>query len=127
MFNRLRLRRTPVLQRLALAQVVLAPVAAGIAAVTNGSDAAVAVLYGMLVAVAASALLAWREHRAAQHPEWDERRLYGLLVRTAIERLLLLVGLLAFGFGVLRLAPLPLLTGLVVAQLGWFAALGGGR
>lgn len=127
MFSRLRLQRTPGLQRVALAQAALAPVAAGIAAAVGGSDAAFAVLYGALTAVAATSLLVWREHQAMRHPEWDPRRLYGVFVRTAIERLLLLVGLLAFGFGVLRLTPLPLLTGLLVAQAGWFAALGSRR
>jgi len=36
--------------------------------------------------------------------------------------LLLLVGLLIVGLGVLRLAPLPLLLGLVLAQFAWLAA-----
>ena len=127
MFNRLRLNQTPGLHRVALAQAGLAPLAAGIAAATSGSAAAIAVLYGTLVALAATSLVVWREHRAMRHPEWDQHRLYRLFVRTAIERLLLLVGLLAFGFGVLRLMPLPLLTGLVVAQAGWLAAVGSRR
>jgi ATP synthase protein I len=33
-----------------------------------------------------------------------------------------LVALLAAGLGVLKLAPLPLLLGLLLAQLGWLAA-----
>lgn len=127
MFNRLRLNRTPGLQRVALAQAELAPVAAGIAAITGGGAAALAVLYGTFVALAATSIVVWREHQAARHPEWDQRRLYRLFVRTAIERFLLLVGLLALGFGALRLAPLPLLTGLAVAQVGWLAALGSRR
>ena len=124
MFNRLRPSHTRGLNRVVLAQAGLAPLAAGAAAAASGSAAAVAVLYGVLVALAATGILVWREHQAMRHPEWDQRRLYRLFVRTAIERFLLLVGLLAFGFGVLRLMPLPLLTGLVVAQAGWLGAVG---
>jgi ATP synthase protein I len=126
MFNGLRLNRTS-LGRVALAQAGLAPVAALVAAATSGPNAALALLYGMLAALAASSVMVWRERQAVRHPEWDERRLLKLFVRTAIERLALLVGLLALGFGVLKLAPLPLLVGLLVAQLGWLAALRGDR
>jgi ATP synthase protein I len=56
------------------------------------------------------------------HPEWDQHRLFKLFVRVGIERLALLVGLLVLGLGVLKLAPLPLLLGLVLAQFAWLAA-----
>ena len=109
-------------QRVALAQAGLAPVAALIGWLFAGIGAGLAVLYGALVALAVSAVLVWRERQSMQHPEWDQHRLFKLFIRAGIERLALLVGLLLVGLGVLKLAPLPLLLGLGVAQIAWLAA-----
>ena len=109
-------------RRVALAQAVIAPVAALMGAVFVGIDAGLAVLYGVLVALAVSLVLVWRERQAMQHPEWDQHRLFKQFIRTGIERLALLLGLLFVGFGVLRLTPLPMLLGLLLAQLAWLAA-----
>ena len=107
--------------RVARAQALLAPVAALIGAAVAGVNAGLAVLYGVLVALAVSAVLVWRERQSMEHPEWDQHRLFKLFIRVGIERLALLVGLLALGLGVLRLAPLPLMLGLVLAQFAWLA------
>jgi ATP synthase protein I len=74
------------------------------------------------MALAVSAVLVWRERQSMQHPEWDPQRLLKLFIRAGVERMLLLVGLLMVGLGVLKLAPLPLMLGLLLAQLGWLAA-----
>jgi ATP synthase protein I len=112
-------------RRVALAQAGFAPIAALIGGVFGGVGAGLAALYGVLVALAVSAVLVWRERQSMRHPEWDQHRLFRLFIRAAAERLLLLAGLLALGLGVLKLAPLPLLLGLVLAQLAWFAAAAG--
>ncbi|MDP1645678.1 MAG: ATP synthase subunit I [Thiobacillus sp.] len=109
-------------RRVALAQAGLAPIAALIGGMFAGIEAGLAVLYGALVALAVSAVLVWRERQSMQHPEWDQHRLFKLFVRVGIERLVLLVALLIAGLGVLKLAPLPLLLGLLLAQFGWLAA-----
>lgn len=106
-------------RRVAQVQAGLAPVFALVGAGVAGQAVGLAVLYGALVALAASALLAWRERQSMRHPEWDQHRLLKMFVRAALERLLLLVGLLIVGLGVLKLLPLPLLLGLVLAQLAW--------
>ena len=111
--------------RVARAQAVIAPVAALIGAAVAGVDAGLAVLYGVLVALAVSAVLVWRERQSMAHPEWDQHRLFKLFIRIGIERLTLLIGLLIVGLGVLKLAPLPLLLGLVLAQFAWLAAAAG--
>ncbi len=108
--------------RVARAQAVIAPVAALIGAAIAGVDAGLAALYGVLVALAVSAVLVWRERQSMDHPEWDQHRLFKLFIRVGIERLTLLIGLLIVGLGVLKLAPLPLLLGLVLAQFAWLAA-----
>lgn len=110
------------IRRVALAQAGLALIAALISGGLAGIGAGLAALYGALVALAVSAVLVWRERQSMQHPEWDQHRLFKLFVRAGIERLVLLVGLLFVGLGVLNLAPLPLLLGLLLAQLGWLAA-----
>ena len=122
MFNGVRRIGMSATLRVALAQAVLAPFAALAGWMAAGSGAGVAVLYGVLVALAVSAVLVWRERQSMRHPEWDQHRLFKVFIRTGIERLVLLVGLLLLGLGVLKLAPLPLLLGLGVAQLAWLAA-----
>jgi ATP synthase protein I len=109
-------------RRVALAQAVLVPVAALVGWVFAGIGAGLAALYGVLVALSVSAVLVWRERQSILHPEWDQHRLFKLFIRAAIERLVLLVGLLIVGLGVLKLAPLPMLLGLVLAQFAWLAA-----
>jgi len=107
------------MRRVALAQAALAPIAALISGMVAGVEAGLAVLYGALVALAVSAVLVWRERQSMQHPEWDQHRLFKLFIRAGIERLALLMALMAMGLGVLNLTPLPLLLGLLLAQLGW--------
>lgn len=107
------------IRKVAMAQAVFAPVAALAAAALAGVQAGLAALYGVLVALAVSSVLAWRERQSIRHPEWDQHRLFKLFVRAGVERLVLLVVLLVVGFWVLGLRPLPLLLGLVLAQFAW--------
>ena len=109
-------------RRVALAQAALVPVAALVGWLFAGIGAGLAALYGVLVALSVSAVLVWHERQSILHPEWDQHRLFKLFIRAAIERLVLLVGLLIVGLGVLKLAPLPMLLGLVLAQFAWLAA-----
>ena len=110
------------IQRVALAQAGLALIAALISGGLAGVGAGLAALYGALAALAVSTVLVWHERQSMRHPEWDQHRLFKVFVRAGVERLLLLAGLLIVGLGVLKLAPLPLLLGLLLAQLGWLAA-----
>ena len=113
------------IQRVATVQAGLAMVGALIGAAVGGAATGLALLYGGLVAMAVSAVLVWRERQSMRHPEWDQYRLFKLFVRAGVERMLLLAGLLAIGLGVLGLAPLPLLLGLVLAQLAWLSLAAG--
>jgi ATP synthase protein I len=107
------------IRRVALAQVALVPIAALAGWAFAGIGAGLAALYGVLVALSVSAVLVWRERQSILHPEWDQHRLFKLFIRAGIERLVVLVGLLIVGLGVLTLAPLPMLLGLVLAQFAW--------
>jgi len=112
-------------RRVVRAQSVLVFVAALSGAAIAGMDAGLAAAYGVLVALAVSAVLVWREQQSMAHPEWDQHRLLKVFVRVSIERLVLLVALLSLGLGVLKLDPLPLLLGLVLAQFAWLAVAAG--
>ena len=110
------------IQRVALAQAVLALFAAMVGGVFAGINAALAALFGGLVALAVSAVLVWHERQSKRHPEWDQHRLFKMFIRAGVERLFVLAGLLAVGLVGLKLSPLPLLLGLLLAQFGWLAA-----
>ena len=110
-----------VTQRVLLAQLALMPAVALVAALLVDGAAAVSALYGAGIALASTALLAWREAQSRRHPEWDQHRLMKLFIRVSLERLMLLVAMLAIGFGLLALPALPLLLGLAGGQLGWAA------
>jgi ATP synthase protein I len=108
--------------RVALAQAGLAPILAMFGFVLAGRAAALAIVYGVVVALLASLLMVRRERAAIRHPEWDGRKLFGVFVLTGLERLAAVVLMLGMGFGVLKLSPLPLLVGLALAQMAWLAA-----
>jgi len=110
------------IQRVALAQALLALLAAMVGGVFAGFNAALAALFGGLVALAVSAVLVWHERQSKRHPEWDQHRLFKMFIRAGVERLFVLAGLLAVGLAGLKLSPLPLLLGLLLAQFGWLAA-----
>ena len=110
------------IERVALAQALLALLAAMLGGVFAGINAALAALFGGLVALAVSAVLVWHERQSKRHPEWDQHRLFKMFIRAGVERLFVLAGLLAVGLVGLKLSPLPLLLGLLLAQFGWLAA-----
>jgi ATP synthase protein I len=109
-------------QRVAWAQAGLALVGGLSGAVLMERGTGLAVMYGALVALAVSLVLVWRERQSMRHPEWDQHRLFKLFVRAWIERLLVLIVLLGLGLAVLKLTPLPMMLGLVLAQFAWLAA-----
>lgn len=115
------------IRRVALAQAVLVPLVALAYGAFAGFEAGLAALYGVLTALAVSAVLVGREQQSMRHPEWDQHRLMKQFIRTGVERLAVLIVLLVAGLGVLKLAPLPMLLGLVLAQLAWLAAATGRR
>ena len=108
-------------QRVALAQAGLAPIAALVGTTFAGVGAGLALLYGVLSSLAVSLVLVWHERQSMRHPEWDQHRLFKLFIVAGVERLLVLLVLLVVGLGVLKLAPLPMISGLLLAQLAWLA------
>ena len=108
--------------RVAWVQAVMAPLLAILGFFAAGSAAALAVFYGVATALVASLLMVWRERTTLRHPEWDGRKLFGVFILSGLERWFTVILMLGIGLGVLKLNPLPLLLGLIAAQIAWLSA-----
>lgn len=84
-----------------------------------GQASTLAVIFGGLVALANSILLAWRMRAAKRLINADVQRDLRMLYRTGLERFVLVVAFLALGMGILKLDPLALIAGFVLGQLAW--------
>jgi ATP synthase protein I len=98
--------------------------AAGIGAyLVYGSAAAAGTLYGGAVAVIVAVLLAWRVQRAGEIGGSDVQRGTVQLYLGAVERFVFVLLAIGLGIAVLKLAPLPMIAGFAVAQLGYLTKL----
>ena len=84
-----------------------------------GQASAMAVVFGGLVALANSGLLAWRMRVAKRRVDTDAQQDLRMLYRTSLERFALVVFFLALGMGVLKLDPPVMIAGFVLGQLAW--------
>ena len=105
----------------------MAPLLASLGFFAAGAAAALAILYGVATALVASLLMVWRERSTLRHPEWDGRKLFGVFILSGLERWVAVILMLAIGFGILKLSPLPLLLGLAASQTAWLGAVFGSR
>lgn len=103
--------------RIAIIQAVVAAISAALTCLYMDEDAAKAAWFGGLVAVANSLMLAWRMRAAAQRGEKSPDQELAGLVRSSVERFLMVALLIAAGLGWLKLMPAPLLLGFVLGQL----------
>lgn len=87
-----------------------------------GWTAAAACLFGGGVALLNSGLLVWRWLRGLADYHCDGERHLRSFHRSTMERFFVVGIMLATGFALLDLAPLPLLTGFIVGQLAWVIA-----
>jgi ATP synthase protein I len=104
-------------------QLALVPLAALTGFVAAGQDAALAAVYGVLIAVALTLLQIWHAGRAQRLASANPVANVRILYRCALERFITAVVLFVLGFTVLQLMALPLLLGFTVALsamvLGW--------
>jgi hypothetical protein len=89
----------------------------------RGSDPALGFLYGGGLALLGTGLLVWRWHRGRHDYHCDGARHLRSFHRSALERFFVVGILFAAGLAGLRLAPLPMLLGLIVGQFAWVIAL----
>ncbi|WP_440848928.1 ATP synthase subunit I [Salinisphaera sp. SWV1] len=105
--------------RLLLMQSVAAVCVAILVSVIYGSSAAVAAIYGGLVALIMTLMLAWRIGQASRSDtamRW--------LVLGAAERMIMVCIAFAVGIGAIGFAPVPMLIGFGGAQLAYYLAAG---
>lgn len=108
--------------RLAAAQAALALAAALAFLVLRDGAAAGGALAGSGIALALTALHARRVRlatRAARSRPGAETLVLGVGV---FERFAVAAGLFALGIGYWKLAPVPMIAGFAVCQIGWFLA-----
>jgi len=107
-----------------IVQVVMVFAGAGFFGLTVGWQAGAAVLYGSLIVALNTLMQVWQLKRADRIAGLSAARNLRYLYRCAAERFLATVTLLAVGIGMLRLEPLPLLAGYIIAQVAmvyrWF-------
>lgn len=113
------------LQRRILATQILLVVAVAVVFLyTDGWQSAAAVMYGSLIVVLNHRLQVWQLIRADRIAGRSAERNMRYLYRCAAEKFVAAVALLALGIGLLRLGPLPLLSGYLIAQFAmvyrWF-------
>ncbi len=115
------------IRRILLGQSVLGLVTAVIVFAFWGGITAVAALFGAAVAVLNSFTLSVSVQRASAQAASEPGKAARCLFLGFIERLILVVVMLALAMGWLQLKPLPLIAGFAVAQfaygLGAFGAL----
>ncbi len=91
--------------------------AAGVAWSMKGtSQSAIAVLSGGGVSVLNGALLTWRMSRAALFPAHDAHQQLRLMYLYTVERFMVVIALLGICLAVLKLTPLAVVSGFVIAQ-----------
>ncbi|RJS93328.1 ATP synthase subunit I [Salinisphaera sp. Q1T1-3] len=108
-----------VVTRLLIMQSTAAVCVAILVSVIYGSEAAVAAIYGGVVALIMTSMLAWRisqVSRSGAALRW--------LVIGAGERMIMVCVAFAVGIGFLNLVPIPMLIGFGVAELAYYLAAG---
>jgi ATP synthase protein I len=98
-------------------QVVILVLTVVIVLCLQGLSAAEACLYGGGIAIANSLLQRWHLIGAAKRAKSDAGMNLRKVYRCVAERWILTIVLFVIGFAVLKLVPLPLITGFIVAQL----------
>lgn len=109
--------------RVAAAQLAILLAAAGFAWLVWGETAALSAAYGVAVSLIITLLMLARERESEAHAEWTAQRQLGQFFRLEAERFILAIVLLAAGFLSGKTEPLALVSGFVLGQLGWAAAL----
>lgn len=108
-------------RRVAQAQALLTLLVATGFGLRGGWREALAAGYGGAVTILISGWLGWRLRRAGEHAQAPAAAGLGLLYSSAAMRYAAAIVLLALGFGILGLSPLPLAVAFGLAQFGFLA------
>ena len=86
---------------------------------TKGISESVAAMYGGAVSICISLLLLWGFQRANEAARVDPGKSMRILYMGAVQRFVLVIGLIALGIAVLKLDPVAVCVGFAIAQLGY--------
>lgn len=112
-------------RRVILIQVALVGLAALISGLEKDTGFMLALLFGGGVTVTATFVSAWRLKVATDEVDENGPRVNTLeFYKAMLLKLLLVIGLLALGLGVMKLTPLAVLIGFIVAQAGFLFSRG---
>jgi len=101
-------------------QVLLVSICAGLSIWQFDVVVAKAVLYGGLIAIINSLQLLRHLRRAERMAGSDANQNVRIFYICATERLIMTIMLFAMGLGVLKLLPLPVMSGFILGQLALF-------
>jgi len=106
-------------------QIILTLIAAVIALFIKGGHFSLAVVYGGAVTIVGTWLHAWRLLKiAVTDAGTDPTHVGAEVFKGSILKLTAIVVLLALGMGVLKLIPLAVLIGFIIAYFGFLSARG---
>lgn len=105
------------LRRQLLLQVVLTTVVSLLFLTMSGGASGKGAAYGGLIAVANTLIQLWHWWRFDTRGSESQAQNALLIYRIAIERFASTLLLFALGLGVLKLAPLPLMSGFIAGQM----------
>jgi len=113
------------LRKTLISQMVLTLIAAVLAWLIKSDSFALALVYGGAVTMAGTWLHGWRLLKISDGDEPINPGLVGAeVLKGAILKLAAIIGLLALGMGKLKLDPLGVLIGFIIAYLGFLSARG---
>ncbi len=104
-------------RRALVVQAILATVCAALFFASQGAESALSALFGGGIALLNVQLLRWRTHQVRSQRGLSAGRSLATFYKSALERLVLVVGLLALGMGWIELPPLPLVVGFAAGQV----------
>jgi len=85
----------------------------------SGTFDGLSAFYGALIAISSTLLLRRGVNRANDLALTEPKKSMGVLYFGAVQRFVLVLALLIIGLGILKLQALPVLSGFVLAQLGF--------
>jgi hypothetical protein len=109
--------------RVAAAQLVLCGIAGGVAYSVGGNSAALSAAGGAATAMLGTLILVLREKQSESHSDWNAGRNLAQMIRSGLERFVLVMILLGLLFAHKETIPLAVLAGFIVAQAAWLLAL----
>jgi len=113
------------LRKTLISQTVLTLVAALLGWLTKSDKFALALVYGGAVTMAGTWLHGWRLSKISAGDESINPGLVGAeVLKGSILKFAAIIGLLALGMGKLKLDPLGVLVGFIIAYLGFLTARG---